>query len=209
MSYLMRMEVLLNDILDFGKPLELDRRTCRVTVLIEEALDAMAADLKMSRIEVVKEFPARLGQVRWDQEKIRHAFLSIFTNALEAMASGGNLRISVSQKRGRQPEMVIRIHNDGIPIPEELSEKIFEPYFTTKRSGTGLGPGDGEKNRGGTWRALLPSTVARRKGRWSPSRCRPCVLGDPIGGGADRHAGDKTNADGPGKPINGLVLDTS
>ena len=35
--------------------------------------------------------------------------------------------------------MVIRIHNDGAPIPEELSEKIFEPYFTTKRSGTGLG----------------------------------------------------------------------
>ena len=139
MRDLMRMESLLNDILDFAKPLALDRRPCRVTALIEDALALVATDLKVNRIEVTKEVPARLGEVRWDQEKIQHALLSIFTNALEAMSPGGNLRISVSPKRGRQPEMVIRIHNDGAPIPEELSEKIFEPYFTTKRSGTGLG----------------------------------------------------------------------
>ena len=139
MRDLMRMESLLNDILDFAKPLELDRRPCRVTALLEDALAIVATDLKVNRIEVVKEFPSRLGQVRWDQEKIQHAFLSIFTNALEAMSPGGHLRVSVSQKRGRQPEMVIRIHNDGAPIPAELGEKIFEPYFTTKRSGTGLG----------------------------------------------------------------------
>lgn len=139
MRDLMRMESLLNDILDFAKPLALDRRPCRVTAVLEDALALVATDLKVNRIEVTKEWPARLGQVRWDKEKIQHAFLSIFTNALEAMSPGGNLRITVSQKRGRQPEMVIRIHNDGAPIPEELGEKIFEPYFTTKRSGTGLG----------------------------------------------------------------------
>ncbi len=139
MRDLMRMESMLNDILDFAKPLQLDRRLCRVTDLIEDGLALVATDFRVNRIDVTKEFPARLGQVRWDREKIQHVFLSIFTNALEAMSPGGNLRISVSQKRGRQPEMVIRIHNDGVPIPEELSEKIFEPYFTTKRSGTGLG----------------------------------------------------------------------
>ena len=139
MRDLMRMESLLNDILDFAKPLELDRRPCHVITLIEDALALVATDLKVNRVEVTKAFPSRLGQVRWDKGKIQHALLSIFTNSLEAMSPGGNLRISVSQKRGRQPEMVIRIHNDGAPIPEELGEKIFEPYFTTKRSGTGLG----------------------------------------------------------------------
>ncbi len=139
MRDLMRMESLLNDILDFAKPLELDRRPCHVIDLIEEALALLATDLKVNRIEVTKEFPSRLEQVRWDKEKIQHAFLSIFTNALEAMSPSGNLQISVSQKRGSQPEMIIRIHNDGATIPEELGEKIFEPYFTTKRSGTGLG----------------------------------------------------------------------
>ena len=139
MRDLMRMESMLNDILDFAKPLQLDRRPCSVTALIEDGLALVATDLRVNRIEVTKEFPSRLGQVRWDREKIQHVLLSIFTNALEAMSPGGNLRISVSQKRGRQPEMVICIHNDGAPIPEELIEKIFEPYFTTKRSGTGLG----------------------------------------------------------------------
>ena len=139
MRDLVRMESLLNDILDFAKPLELDRRPCHVDALIEDALALVATDLKVNRIEVTKEVPSRLGQVRWDKEKIQHALLSIFTNALEAMSPGGHLRVSVVQKRGRQPEMIIRIHNDGAPIPEELGEKVFEPYFTTKRSGTGLG----------------------------------------------------------------------
>lgn len=139
MRDLIRMESLLNDILDFAKPLALDRRPCRVATLIDEALELIATDLKVNRIEVTKKFPSRVGQVRWDQEKIQHAFLSIFTNALEAMSPGGHLRITVSQQRGRQSHMIIRIHNDGAPIPEELGEKIFEPYFTTKRSGTGLG----------------------------------------------------------------------
>ena len=139
MRDLIRMDSLLNEILDFAKPLELDRRLCRVTTLIDEALELIATDLKVNRIEVTKKFPVRVGQVRWDQEKIQRAFLSIFTNALEAMSPGGRLDVTVSQQRGRQPYLSIRIHNDGAPIPEELGEKVFEPYFTTKRSGTGLG----------------------------------------------------------------------
>jgi len=139
MRDLIRMESLLNEVLDFAKPLELDRRPCRIPQLIEEALSLITTDLKVNRIDVTKEFPARLGQVRWDLDKMRHVFLSIFKNALEAMSPGGHLRISASQQRGRQPEIIIRIHNDGAPIPEELVEKVFEPYFTTKWSGTGLG----------------------------------------------------------------------
>ena len=189
MRDLMRMESLLNDILDFAKPLALDRRPCRVTALIEDALALVATDLKVNRIEVTKEFPSRLGEMRWDKEKLQHAFLSIFTNALEAMSPGGNLRIAVSQKRGSQPEMVIRIHNDGAPIPEELGEKIFEPYFTTKRSGTGLGLAmvkkiveeheghiaiDSRPQEGTLVTITLPATRPRRpyRGRGRPPRRR-------------------------------------
>ncbi|MDD9819885.1 MAG: ATP-binding protein [Nitrospira sp.] len=139
MRDLVRTETLLNEILDFAKPLALDRRPCQVIPLIEEAFVLVETDLKVNRIDVTKEFPERLDQVRWDKEKVKHALLSILENALEAMSPEGKLRIAVSPKRGNFPEMVIHIHNDGVPIPHELSEKIFEPYFTTKRSGTGLG----------------------------------------------------------------------
>lgn len=139
MRDLIRMESLLNEILDFAKPLELDRRPCKIPNLIDEALSLISTDVKVNRIEVTKEFPSRLGQVRWDIDKMRHVFLSIFKNALEAMSPGGHLRVSASQRRGRQPAIVIRVHNNGALIPEDLLEKVFEPYFTTKWSGTGLG----------------------------------------------------------------------
>ncbi|MEC4673604.1 MAG: ATP-binding protein [Nitrospirota bacterium] len=139
MRDLIRMESLLHDVLDFAKPLELDRQLCRVSVFFDEVLALVMTDLKASRIEVTKTIPVRLPQVRWDRDKMQHVFLSILKNALDAMSPGGHLQITVSQTRGRQPEMVIRVHNDGVSIPEDLVEKVFEPYFTTKCSGTGLG----------------------------------------------------------------------
>ena len=189
MRDLVRTETLLNEILDFAKPLALDRRPCQVIPLIEEALTLVETDLKVNRIDVTKEFPERLEPVRWDKEKVKHTLLSIFENALEAMSTEGKLRVSVSPKRGRLPEMVICIHNDGAPIPRELSEKIFEPYFTTKRSGTGLGLAmvkkiveehDGHiaiqsSPEEGTLvtiklPAMRPRSTYRRRGRPSPSR---------------------------------------
>ena len=139
MRDLIRIETLLHEILDFTKPLELDRRLCRVPELLDKALSLILTDLKANRIEVTKAYPARLGQVRWDEAKMQHAFLSIIKNALEAMSPGGNLRIAASMKKGKQAEVVITIQNDGAAIPAELVDKVFEPYFTTKRSGTGLG----------------------------------------------------------------------
>ena len=139
MRDLMRVEALLHEILDFTKPLELDRRLCRVQEVLDRALSLVSTDLRVNRIEVTKEYPARLTQVRWDEAKMQHAFLSIFKNALEAMSPGGHLRITTALQKGRRSEIAVTIENDGVPIPPEHVDKVFEPYFTTKRSGTGLG----------------------------------------------------------------------
>ena len=139
MRDLIRIETLLHEILDFAKPLKLERRLCRVPKLLDHALSLIQTDLIATRIEVTKSYAARLAQVRWDEAKMQHVFLCIFQNALDAMSAGGHLQISVMAKKGKQPGIVISIHNNGIPIPAEHADKIFEPYFTTKRSGTGLG----------------------------------------------------------------------
>jgi len=139
MRDLMRIETLLNEVLDFAKPLTLDRRSCHIQALLDHALSLISTDLRVNRIEVNKDYPVRLAQVRWDEAKMQHAFLSIFKNSLEAMSPGGHLRVSVKLHRGRRNEVVIKIENDGVPIPPEVVDKVFEPYFTTKRSGTGLG----------------------------------------------------------------------
>lgn len=139
MRDMIRIETVLNEILDFAKPLELDRKMCRVQDLLDKAFSLVSTDIRVNRIEVLKKVPARLAQVRWDEVKMQHVFLCIFKNAIEAMSPGGNLRVEVMLTRARKPELQIIIANDGVPIPAEFVDKVFEPYFTTKRSGTGLG----------------------------------------------------------------------
>ena len=139
MRDLMRIEALLNEVLDYAKPLALDRRLCRIQDLLDHALSLISTDLRVNRIEVNKEYPPRLAQVRWDEAKMQHVFLSIFKNSLEAMSPGGHLSVTVKLQKGRRSEVAITIKNDGVAIPPEHVDKVFEPYFTTKRSGTGLG----------------------------------------------------------------------
>lgn len=140
MRDLIRVEAILNEILDFAKPLELKRRPCRVTDIIDKTLTLVATDLEINRITVTKDYAAKLSPVRCDDAKMQGVFLSILKNALEAMTPGGHLNIQVSMPRVRRNhEVHILIKNDGVPIPTELVGKVFEPFFTTKRSGTGLG----------------------------------------------------------------------
>jgi signal transduction histidine kinase len=138
MRDLIRVETTLNEILDFAKPLELNRRPCRIPEVLDGTLNLVANDLEMNRIAVTRDYHAHLAPVRCDDAKMQQVFLSIIKNALEAMTPGGHLDIAVSlQKGGRMVQ--IAISNDGAPIPAEHVDKLFEPFFTTKRSGTGLG----------------------------------------------------------------------
>ncbi|HEU4684828.1 MAG TPA: ATP-binding protein [Nitrospira sp.] len=140
MRDLIRVEAILNEILDFAKPLELNRRLVRIPEVIENALTVVATDLEVTRIQVAKEYAPVLAPVRGDEAKLQQVFLSIFKNACEAMSPGGCLTIQVTQHRaGRGIEDQILIKNDGASIPPEIMDKVFEPFFTTKKAGTGLG----------------------------------------------------------------------
>ncbi|MEQ1794625.1 MAG: ATP-binding protein [Nitrospira sp.] len=140
MRDLIRVEAILNEILDFAKPLELNRRLCRIPEVLESALVVVGTDLEVTRIQVSKDYATQIAPVRGDEAKLQQVFLSIFKNAGEAMTPGGHLHIQVTQHRaGKGIEVQILIKNDGAPIPAEILDKVFEPFFTTKRSGTGLG----------------------------------------------------------------------
>ena len=140
MRDLIRVEAILNEILDFAKPLELTRRLLRIPEVIENTLTLIATDLEVTRIQVTKDYATIIAPVRGDEAKLQQVFLSIFKNANEAMNPGGHLHIQVTQHRaGRGVEDQILIKNDGAPIPAEIVDKVFEPFFTTKRTGIGLG----------------------------------------------------------------------
>ncbi len=94
-------------------------------------------------IEIEKAFDPRLYPIKGDEAELQNVFLNICTNAKDAMAGKGMLRVRTERKRyvGHREFALIEIADTGKGIDEEIREKIFEPYFTTKENGTNLGMG--------------------------------------------------------------------
>ncbi len=135
------IETTLNEILDNAKPLQLNPRVIRIPEVIESALSIVASDMDQHQITVSRQFADPLPTIKADESKLQQVFLSILKNALQAMTPGGHIHIEAVPYRGvrSRHEVAITIENDGAPIPTEHIGKIFEPGFTTKVAGTGLG----------------------------------------------------------------------
>jgi signal transduction histidine kinase len=135
------IETILNEILDNAKPLELHPRVIRIPEVIESALAIIADEMEQNQITVTRQFADPLPSIKADESKLQQVFLSILKNALQAMTRGGHIHLEAVPHRGvrSRHEIAITIENDGAPIPTEHIGKIFEPGFTTKAAGTGLG----------------------------------------------------------------------
>ena len=138
---LTRIEAILNEVLDFAKPLDLHPRMVRIPEVLESALAVITDDLEKNAITVTKQFSNALPPIKADEGKLQQVFLSILKNALEAMTPHGHIHLQALPHKGARGrhEVAITIQNDGAPIPTEHIGKIFEPGFTTKAAGTGLG----------------------------------------------------------------------
>jgi len=91
----------------------------------------------------VKSYGERLPPIRADHDQIRSVFSNIIKNAIEAMPVGGVIVIITSLAGGDTPSTArfvrTEISDSGVGIPKDIAEQIFNPYFTTKSEGTGLG----------------------------------------------------------------------
>ena len=87
-------------------------------------------------VEVSLDADAVSATVAGEEEQLKQAFLNLVLNALQAMPTGGTLTIAAGSEGG---EVQLRFRDSGPGIPLDLQEKIFNPFFTTRREGTGLG----------------------------------------------------------------------
>src|SRR5947209_8038125 len=111
-----------------------------VNQLIEETLILVEKKMRQARVEVVREFDPRLPKVRARADQLRQVFLNLLLNAQQAMEKGGRLRVSTSvYEQALQPTVSVRISDTGRGIPEADIARIFEPFFSTRTKGTGLG----------------------------------------------------------------------
>jgi len=131
-----RLGEVLNEFLRFIRERPMDKKPGSINLLVTELLDFLLPEAEAFGIRVHRDLDYRIPLFLFDFELIRQAALNVLKNAIEAMRSGGDLHVETRQQRG---EVLVCVANSGPPIPAEDRAKIFEPYYSTKPEGTGLG----------------------------------------------------------------------
>jgi PAS domain S-box-containing protein len=131
-----RLNRIVVDFLFAVKPMDTRLEDGEVNRIIEELLDFVQPELDQAGVTIESSLSASLPLLRIDVRYIKQALLNLIKNAMAAMPNGGTLRM---ETRRTGDYVLMRISDTGTGIPEEIMDKIFEPYFTTKPFGTGLG----------------------------------------------------------------------
>ena len=130
-----RLESLLQDLLIFSKTDKFSFENVDLIQLIKETLSLIEEEINRKKIKLVFEFKNKLT-VFGNKSLLKQVFLNILTNSLEAINESGKILIKTNLKN-RFCKIIFEDNGGG--IPEEIINKIFEPFFSTKDFGTGLG----------------------------------------------------------------------
>ncbi len=135
-----RLNRIVADLLDFARPYEAQMKPISLEPMIGSAVDAAISAVPTALAKVVVQFSAELPRFQIDGHLMRQAFVNLVVNALQAMPNGGVVTVrAVPEDRGGQLWAKIEVRDEGDGIPAATAERIFQPFFTTKATGTGLG----------------------------------------------------------------------
>jgi len=133
-----RLSEMLRNMLSFSKPEEEARKKINVNELLEGILLMMEKQMKEANVKVVTRLDPEIPGIMASTNQMRQVILNLFKNAKEAMPRGGSLTVRTEKE---DTKVLIRIQDTGIGIPEEIRNRIFEAFFTTKQKVKGVGLG--------------------------------------------------------------------
>jgi PAS domain S-box-containing protein len=133
-----RLGNLMSDLLDYGKPPELHLERGGVGDIVERALRTCGASAAEAGVVLTTDIPAVLPTVPRDARRIEQAFENLVANAIQHSPRGGRVRVVVEGARAGDG-LECRVEDDGPGIPESARPRLFEPVFTKRKGGTGLG----------------------------------------------------------------------
>ncbi len=136
-----RLEGMVRNFLEFPRPAAPTLRPQCILAIIDKTLDLAQHQIRQSRMRFLYEKPLELPQVLADPQQLEQVLLNLLNNAIEATSEGGEIRLLPTLQRvpGNGEYVVVRVQDTGPGIPEELRKRIFDPFYTTKENGTGLG----------------------------------------------------------------------
>ena len=150
---LRRVDRLVREFLDYGRPPRLELRRCAVEEIVEEARGRVAADAERRGVDLRAEVEPGLPEIEADPLAIGACLVNLLQNALQATPPGG--RVTVRAARLGEAAR-IEVRDTGAGIAAEDFERIFEPYFSKREGGVGLGLAIAQRiveEHGGTVRA--------------------------------------------------------
>ncbi|HMG83021.1 MAG TPA: CHASE3 domain-containing protein [Ferruginibacter sp.] len=132
-----RINQLITELLNTTRFLDLTFENVSINILLDEALELAKDRIELNRVRIEKNYSDSMCDIAVDINKIKIAFLNIIVNAIEAMEPDkGVLKIVT---RGENGKCIVEIHDNGVGMDTVAVSKLFEPYFTTKTKGNGLG----------------------------------------------------------------------
>ncbi len=132
-----RINKIITELLDLTRPLELKFEKHPLQEILDESLSLATDRINLQHIRVQKNYPDSPVEIQADKSKLTIAFTNLVINAIEAMETDkGELDVSIS---ALQNGYSVSIRDNGKGIPEEYLPKLFEPFFTSKKNGIGLG----------------------------------------------------------------------
>ncbi len=133
-----RCSTITHRLLGFAKHMDVRRDKVNIALLIEEVLGFLEKEAHYRDLQVKLDLAEELPFIESDRGQLQQLFLNIINNAFAAVEDGGE--ITIASRRSEDNQVEVSISDNGIGIPEEKLQQIFEPFYTTKDgTGTGLG----------------------------------------------------------------------
>lgn len=133
-----RLNDILTDFINFARPRDAKMHACRVDEIINKNINFLEPKLQESGGKIDMECTADLSEVYADEAMLYQAFLNVFMNALQANEEDPLVRVTVSSGNAN---VMIFVDDNGPGVPPDILQRIWDPFFTTKEKGTGLGLG--------------------------------------------------------------------
>jgi signal transduction histidine kinase len=182
-----RITKIIQHLLGFVRKKKPEQRNLNLGDVLDTALDFLDHPIQKQRVTVMKEIQDHLPLVPGDPDQLQQVFLNLILNAIQAMPGGGTLRLSASSKwiskEGLEDSprqyVEIGVKDSGIGMEKTVTQTIFQPFYTTKNTGTGLGltvsqgivqdhegwiEVESERGKGSVFRVYLPSMPGEAQG---------------------------------------------
>jgi signal transduction histidine kinase len=136
-----RISSLVNELLDFARPSDPKLEFEDINTILDGMILLVSTETKKRQIDILRSYTSDLPPVQIDREQIKQVFLNVLLNAIQATPENGKITVKTRSfiKPGGEPYIQVECTDTGCGIPPEHIEEIFNPFFTTKSTGSGLG----------------------------------------------------------------------